>query len=148
MSETTGNLSIRYPSEYADPFWTDYVNQMTDLDENILAALEDSSLVMEGGGTLDLTGDTFSWSADLKLICTRTGAILTIPAGSTTITDGQVSSLSGLTRPLTTGSVSSFVASTSGPAYDSTKIPVFHRSGSNVYLVHAQAGLGLVTVEV
>lgn len=148
MTETTTNLAIRYPSEYADPFWTDYVNQMADLDDKLVAALEDASLVMEGGGDLDLTGDTFSWSEDFKLVCSRTGAILTIPAGNTTITDGQISSLSGLSRPLATGSVSSFVASTSGPAYDTTKVPVFHRSGSNVYLIHAQAGLGLVTVEV
>jgi hypothetical protein len=144
---TTAGLGLHYPTENEDPFHVTHATGMTEIDLFLRCALEDASSVLVGGGDLELAANIFSWSAAFYLIAGRSNAVATIPASSITLLDGHVAWLSNVTRPLTTDVYVAVVSGAAGPAWDCTKIPLFRRTGSNVWCVRQALGLGVVTVE-
>lgn len=148
MTQTTV-LQIYYPTEYDNPFHVVHATGMEEIDLWLRTALEDASLVVVGGGTMTLVADLFAWSAPIEIMCGRTGALITVPAASKTISDGHIGWLNGVSRPIVTASLSSITTGAApGPGWDKTKIPLFYRSGTNVYLFNNTIGLERVTVPV
>lgn len=144
---TTTDLTIPYPDEYADPFWVAYVAQMDALELWFKSVWEEASLIAEGGGIFTLVTNTLTWTEALYVISGRTKQTITVPAGSTTINDGEIASLTGVTRPITTATISTFSRSTSGPKWDEALLPLFHRRGNNVYVLRNQIGIERLTLE-
>lgn len=144
---TTSGLGLHYPTENEDPFHVTHALGMTEIDLFLRCALEDASSVLVGGGELLLAANVFSWSAPFYLIATRSNAVATIPAASVSLPDGHVAWVNNVTRPLATDVYVSVGSGATGPAWDRTKIPLFRRSGNNVWCVRQALGLGVVTVE-
>lgn len=137
-------LNTAYPDEYEDPFFASFESMLhtasNSLEEWLTIVWEDASIVVVGGGTIALAGNTVSWSAPLYLVSGRTNQTLTVNAGSTTILDGEIASLTGLTRPLVSAVVSAWEHTVTGPEWSRSKLPVFRRIGTEVYLVRNQLG--------
>jgi hypothetical protein len=145
MTETTGTLSITYPSEFQDPFFDDFEDMLTaanGIEDWLLIMWEDASLSVLGGGVFTLVGNTLAWSAPLYLVSGRTNQTLTVLASNTTILDGEIASLTGLTRPLVSAVVNTWEHGAVGPGWSRSKLPVFKRIGTEVYLVRNQLGTG------
>lgn len=64
--EKTQYLGIRYPSEFEDPFWDNYVAQMEDVDQILFHRKIQNNLFIGDGGTLVWSGGTgvLTWTAD------------------------------------------------------------------------------------
>lgn len=141
---TTPILNTTYPSEYEDPYFDTFEDMLhtasNSLEEWLTIVWEDASIAVVGGGAIALIGNTVSWSAPLYLVSGRTNQTLTVNAGSTTILDGEIASLTGLTRPLASAVVSAWEHSATGPEWSRSKLPVFRRIGGEVYLVRNQLG--------
>lgn len=149
MPTQTTVLQIDYPAEFDNPFHVVHATGMEEIDLWLRTVWEDASLVVVGGGNMTLVADLFSWDAPIEIMCGRSGALITVPADSFTITDGQIAWLNGVSRPIVTDTLSSITAGGApGPGWDKTKIPLFYRSGSNVYLFRNVIGLERVTVPV
>lgn len=143
MTETTSTLSITYPSEFQDPYFDDFEDMLTaanGIEDWLLVMWEDASISVLGGGVVTLAGNIVSWSDTLYLVSGRTNQTLTVAAGSTTILDGEIASLTGLTRPLVSAVVNTWEHSAGGPSWSRSKLPVFKRIGSEIYLVRNQLG--------
>lgn len=147
MATTTSELAITYPSESEDPFHVTHAIGMEELDEWIRLMWEEASLIIVGGGEFTLVGDLFSWTAGIKIINVRTNKVITVAAGSVSIPDGQIASLTGVTRPLDNQSLSTWAVGAAGPGYDKTLLPVFRREGANVYFCRNEVGFERVTIE-
>lgn len=100
------------------------------------------------GGTFALVGSTLSWSADIKIFSGRSNAVITIAAGSITLADGHVAWLNGVSRPIATETLGSIGTGATGPGWDISKMPLFRRIGSNVYMLRSGYGLDRVIVEI
>lgn len=148
MATSTSVLNITYPSEFEDPFHVSHATGMEELDEWLRIIWEEATLMVVGGGKFTLVGDTFSWDETIEIINPRTNKRITVAAGSITIADGRVAALTGVTRPMVNQALSAWEINTTGPLYDKTKLTVFRRSGSNVYICRPGVGLERVTVEV
>jgi len=144
---TTTKFGITYPAENDDPFWTDYLAGMNDLDDLFAIMLEDASLVVVGGGTITLAAGQVQWTGSIYIVSGRTRQTVTIAAGSTAISDGEIVSVSGVTRPLTNQTLSTFSASVSGPQWDTGLVPLFYRRGNNVYMIREHIGLERLTLD-
>lgn len=143
---STSVLGIIYPSENEDPFHVTHATGMEQIDEWIRIMWEEASLLIVGGGTMTLVGSVFSWDATILITNVRTNKTITLVAGNVTIPDGEVASLTGVTRPLIDQSLSSWVVSAAGPIYDTALLPIFRRVGSNVYFCRNEIGLERVTL--
>lgn len=78
----TSLMQFVYPT-MLDPLWYGtFETLMGQLDVSILAALENPSLVLTGGGTISLDGDILTWTDDLVVLALQTGGKVTVPAGS------------------------------------------------------------------
>lgn len=145
MASTTV-LGIDYPSENENPFHVTHATGMEEIDEWIRIAWEDALVLVRGGGTITLTGDTLEWTASILVESPFSGNVITIPASSTTILDGEIVSVNAVTRPIATETKSGLSKSTTGPGWDKTKLPLFKRVGSNVYVIRQSLGLEDVVV--
>jgi hypothetical protein len=144
---TTSVLGIQFPSEYDDPFTAIHLAGMEEIDEWLRIIWEEANLIIVGGGTFQLAGDVFSWSDTIRIINGRTNKVITVAAGNVTIPDGEVASLTGVTRPMANQALSSWDVAAGGPVYDKAKLAVFRRVGSNVYTFNNVIGLERVTTD-
>lgn len=140
-------LAATFPAENDDPFHVNFETGIDAFDSFIASSLEDASCVLAEGGTFTLVGGTLSWSGDIKIIAARSNEVITIPSGSVAIADGHVAWLNGITRPIITASLSSISTGATGPGWDTTKMPLFRRIGTNVYMLRSGYGLDRVVVE-
>lgn len=90
-SKTTARLSLVYPTENTDPWFTVFEQLMQQLDAVGFAAREDRNLHLGGGGTMTWNGSTgaLTWGAALTVVSPLIGGVGSITAGSATIADGQ-----------------------------------------------------------
>ncbi len=146
MASTT-KFGIDYPSENENPFWATYLSGMGELDDLLAIILEEASLLVVGGGTITLAAGQVQWTGSIYIVSGRTRQTITIAAGSTAISDGEIVSVSGVTRPLTNQTLSTFSASTSGPQWDTALLPLFYRRGDNVYMIREHIGLERLTLD-
>jgi len=144
----TSVLLIPEPDEFDDPFTAGHLAGMENVDLWLRTIWEEATLSVAGGGTLSLAGNTFSWSEAIEIFSPRTNKKITVAAASITIADGEVASLTGVTRPMANQTLSSWEINSTGPLWDTTKLTVFRRSGSNVYICRPGNGLERVIVEV
>jgi len=147
MAVLTSVLNLTSPSEFDDPFHAIHQTGMEEIDVWLRIMWEEASLLIVGGGTMTLVGNLFSWGDTIRVINVRTNRVITVLAGNVTILDGEVASLTGVTRPLANQTLSSWSASSSGPAYDETQLPIFRRVGNNVYFCRNEIGLERVVLE-
>lgn len=141
-------LELPFPAENDDPFHTNFNTAIDATDGYLAAALEDASCMLAEGGTFALVGSTLSWSADIKIFSGRSNAVITIAAGSITLADGHVAWLNGVSRPIATATLGSISTGATGPGWDISKMPLFRRIGSNVYMLRSGYGLDRVIVEI
>jgi hypothetical protein len=141
---TTPILNTTYPAEFQNPYFATFEDMLhtsaNSLEEWLTIVWEDASISVLGGGVITLAGNTVSWSGALYLVSGRTNQTLTVNAGSTTILDGEIASLTGLTRPLVSAVVNTWEHSAAGPSWSRSKLPVFKRIGAEIYLVRNQLG--------
>ena len=143
MTETTATLGINYPSEFQDPYFNDFEDMLlatNGVEQWLLVMWEDASISVLGGGVFTLIGNTLSWSDTMYLVSGRTNQTLTVLASSTTILDGEIASLTGLTRPIVSAVVNTWERSALGPSWSRSKLPAFKRIGTEVYVVRNQLG--------
>lgn len=146
-TRATPILAMPFPAENDNPFHTNFNTAIDQTDSFVAAALEDASCVMAEGGTFALVGSTLSWSSDIKIIAARSNEVITIAAGSITLADGHVAWLNGISRPIETATLGSISTGATGPGWDVSKMPLFRRIGSNVYMLRSGFGLDRVIVE-
>lgn len=146
-TRATPILALPFPAENDNPFHTNFNTAIDATDAYLAAALEDASCMLAEGGTFALVGSTLSWSSDIKIFAGRSNAVITIAAGSITLADGHVAWLNGLSRPIVTATLGSISSGASGPGWDVTKMPLFRRVGTNVYMLRSGYGLDRVIVE-
>lgn len=81
-----------FPTENQDPWFDVFVDFVQALDASGYAAREDRSLVLGGGGTVgwNLGTSTLQWSDPLNIFSPIVGVLLTVPANTVVIDDGQV----------------------------------------------------------
>ena len=149
MAQHTIPLALTYPDEWEKPFHVTHATGMSDIDSWLRTVWEDASSIVVGGGAVTLVTNLFTWPDPYYIICGRTGAVVTVSAGSVTITDGQFAWVTGVTRPMITEVCATVVAGAApGPGWDRTRIPLLHRRGNNVYVFNNVIGLERVTVPV
>jgi len=126
----TPKMGIRSPSEWEDPYWSSDVNRMTDLDDWILANVEDKNQIVAGEFSWDVGTDTLSWT-ELKIANPRQQGIITVNASSIVVNDGWFAYVV-VPRPYQTTTV---VMSAGAPPFtDQDVVPIAYRVGSNVWL--------------
>jgi hypothetical protein len=146
MASTT-KLGISYPDENENPFHVTHATGMGELDDVLAILWEEATLIVVGGGTITLAGGSAQWSAPIYIVSGRTRNTITVPAGSTPIADGEIVSLSGVTRPIANETKSTFSASATGPSWAPALLPLFYRRGNNLYLIRQRVGLELLTLD-
>lgn len=146
MASTT-RYGIDYPDENENPFHVTHAAGMAELDTLLAILHEEATLVVVGGGEITLGGGSVAWSAPIYIVSGRTRNTITVPAGSTPIADGQIASLTGITRPLANETKSTFSTTLTGPQWDTALLPLFYRRGNNVYLIRQRIGLELLTLD-
>ncbi len=89
---TTSRMSIPYPSQYAEEWFTTWQSMMSTLDSLHFAAFEDRNLFVLGGGTWTFDADTgeVTWSSDLVFSTPSTGNPQTLASGADTVEDGEM----------------------------------------------------------
>jgi hypothetical protein len=85
-------MSLPYPAQFAEEWWTTFVQLMDALDSNHFAAFEDRNLFFTGGGTWtwDATSGLLEWDDTLRLNTPSTGLPQDLAAASVTLVDGQL----------------------------------------------------------
>jgi hypothetical protein len=124
----TPRLGWEYPQEDAKSWWDTYESLLNQQETDVLAALEESTMYLTGGGTVTVDPDTdiLSWSAGFSLISFANGGIITIDPGTLSgFVDGSVGYVD-VARPLSTNSTKSLVKGTSS-RYVSTRVPIVWR---------------------
>lgn len=90
---TTSKLNLEYPTEGQPEWYPIFRALINSIDAHVWIAIENTNLILTGGGTVgfDSGTGTLSWSADLEIISTLSGGKIVIPAGSLPgIADGEV----------------------------------------------------------
>lgn len=87
----TPRMNWPFPNENQDPWYIALENFAKALDASGFASREDRQLILFGGGTIDWSaiGSTLQWSQPLKVASPIAGFLLSVPATSVTIEDGQ-----------------------------------------------------------
>jgi hypothetical protein len=89
----TSKLNLPYPTE-GQPQWSSIFSAMMNtVDAYIWCAIENTNLILTGGGAISFVSGTgtLSWDEDFVLISTLSGGEITIPAGSLPgIADGEI----------------------------------------------------------
>jgi hypothetical protein len=91
-----------YPSREEDPWWDSFESFIAAVDASGFAHREDRSLIFSGGGTVTWTlgTKTLAWSAAIQISSPIGGFLLSIPAGSVTLDEGQVFYTTLVRQPL------------------------------------------------
>jgi len=91
-----------YPSREEDPWWDSFESFVQAVDGSGFAHREDRSLIFSGGGTVTWTlgTKTLAWSAAIQISSPIGGFLLSIPAGSVILDDGQVFYTTLVRQPL------------------------------------------------
>lgn len=128
----TPRLSIQYPDENQDPFWTTFVSMVESIDSLLYSNMADRNLLLKGGGTLSFNTGTneITWSADLKLIDYISGLTVTVLASSLTIEDGEAAYID-IPRVLSQ-SITSALSVSPSVGLGEGKIVLFARSGDKI----------------
>jgi hypothetical protein len=142
---TTSILGIDYPTENENPFHVTHATGMEELDEWLRIMWEEASIFIVFTGDITLAGNVVSWTDTIRIVSGRSGAIISVAAGSVTLNDGNIASLTGVARPLVTGALATFTTG-AGPSWTRTLLPLFYRRGSNVYLLRRRLGLEELTL--
>ena len=111
---------------------------VTALDASGYASREDRNLVMVGGGDLSwtLSTSTLVWTADIQILSTVTGHVLTAAATSLTLDDGEIVYVNLVRSPTDSSSRTPQVASQI-PSSDNAFLLAM-RVGNNVYFRNGQ----------
>lgn len=92
---TSPRLNWPYPSEFAEHWWTQWVNFVTAVDASFYSTREDKNFVLFGGGYVSFNATTgvLSWTDAFQAVSAVTGNRWYIPAasasGSVTLQDGE-----------------------------------------------------------
>ena len=133
MAEVTPLLKFPYPSKLEDPWFSRFEGGLLSVDVSGYAAREDRNLVLMGGGvvTWDSGPGLLSWAAPLEVYSPIQGFLVTIPAGSVNLSEGQVFYINLTRAPVSAVTV---------PALKSNQVPstdvallIGVRRGSRVY---------------
>jgi hypothetical protein len=81
-----------FPNKDSDPWFDEFESMVTFMDSSGYAAREDRNIIFSGGGDVswDAGSSTLTWDDDFIVLSLIAGYKLTIPAGSTTVADGQI----------------------------------------------------------
>ncbi len=79
-----------YPSENTDPWYLAFVAFVTAMETSAFATVENTQVILMGGGTTGLSGDTLTWSEAFEFTSPYTGYLHTLAAGSIEVLDGQL----------------------------------------------------------
>lgn len=142
---STSVLAVDFPTENENPFHVTHATGMEELDLWLRILWEEASLAVVFDGLVTLGGNVIYWDDAIRIVSGRSGQIITVPAGSQVVNDGQIASLTGVTRPIVTATLASFSIGT-GPVWDRALLPLFYRRGSNVYLLRRRLGLEELTL--
>jgi len=87
----TPRMNWPFPNENKDPWYEALENFSNALDASGYAAREDRQLILIGGGTIDwdAVGSILQWSGSFQVVSPISGFLLSVPATSVTIEDGQ-----------------------------------------------------------
>ena len=135
---TTPKVGIRTPSEWENPFWDSDVFRMTDLDDWIMANIEDKNEIIIGDIVFDDI-DEISWAAPLFIVNPRQTGLIQVNASSATIGDGQFAYLL-VPRPYQNATLTMQVGSP--PFLDESVVPIGYRKGTEFYIKGRGAGGG------
>jgi hypothetical protein len=88
----TSRMNWPFPNENQEPWYQALENFSKALDASGFASREDRQLILIGGGTItwDASTSTLTWTGAIQVISPISGFLLSIAAGSVTISDGQV----------------------------------------------------------
>jgi len=122
-----------FPAEDQDPWYETFASMVSAMDASAYAAREDRQLLLGGGGIIsfDASSGLLTWSADFEIFSTISGFLLSIPAGSVTLADGQMA-YTVVTRSPTQDLTLGFTVADTAPSTDGALVFVFRR-GSAVY---------------
>lgn len=90
---TTSKLGWIYPTEGQPDWYPIFVALVNSMSSDVWVAIENTNLVLVGGGTVafDSGTGTLSWTADFEIQSMMSGGSVVIPAGSLAgINDGEV----------------------------------------------------------
>lgn len=91
MASNTPRMNWPFPSEFATPWYKALEDYSNALDASGYAAREDRHLTVRGGGTIswDATTGVLTWTDPIQIVSPIAGFILSVPAASVTIAEGQ-----------------------------------------------------------
>jgi hypothetical protein len=124
-------MSFPYPGRDDEPWYDKFEDFAEALDAAGYAAREDRSLIFAGGGTISWASGTLAWTSSIQVASTIGGRLLSVPAGSLALTDGDVMYITLTRYPLQNLTVSAAKAS-QVPA-DNNNIAFAVRIGTRVY---------------
>lgn len=109
----SNRMNWPFPSENSAPWYDSFEDMVTALDASGYASREDRNIVIAGGGALSwvLGTSTFSWTADIQILSTVTGHILTIAPDSLTLDDGEIAYVNLVRSPTTSSARTPQIAS-------------------------------------
>lgn len=99
---TTPKMGFQFPTFRQKPFWDTWEAFMASIDSAIWASIENSGLLLEGGGaiTLDTGSNALTWTAAFHIYDLVTGGKVTIDPGTLSgVTDGKIAYVS-VSRPI------------------------------------------------
>ena len=127
-----------FPSENSAPWYDAFSDMVTALDSSGYAAREDRNLITVGGGDLSWTlgTSTLVWTADIQVVSTVTGHILTAAPATLTLDDGEIAYVNLVRSPTDSSARTTQIASQI-PSSDNAFLLAM-RVGANVYFRNGQ----------
>jgi hypothetical protein len=139
VANITDRMQWPYPEEDADPWFDDFQAFATQVDASGYASREDRHLILSSTATFSFVASSgaLTWSAGIDFVNMITGHVLTIPAGSVVLSDGQMAYLVLTRSPLTNMNVTLTVA-TSVPNTNDALVFCIRRA-SSVYFIRGNS---------
>jgi len=97
---STPLLSITYPAENQDPYWTTAQSTWLAIDNWLGATREDGMIHVTGGGSVTATGGNVTWTADLHIYFPLAGSRVVVSANTVACADGEFLYITVPTRPV------------------------------------------------
>ncbi len=129
MATDTG---IEIPAFLLNPYYTAFVSMCGQIDQRLLAALQDKDVILSGGGDIVLQGNDISWSENIMLISPKLGSVIIVSAGSLELADGEIMVVEVSSRPFTGIAMLTPSAVSSIAVDDHNTIPICIRAGDEV----------------
>lgn len=125
-----------YPGRDTDPWFETFLDMLQGLDASGFASREDRQLILGGGGTasFEASTGTVSWTAPIEIFSPIGGFILSIPAGSIVLENGEVLYVTLSRSPTQNVTLSTAKAANVPNTDDAFALAI--RRGSNVFWRH------------